>query len=156
MKRAHRNWILAAAAALIALSVVAMYPHVNPSVIHWKAKVLGPRLTYGPLASREEVWDSIVAGVRSGEWRWLRVAVDLQPALDTHPGEEMVDAITSVIDANPHGAIQWLLPAYGAELVCGEEGAGVRVAGPRRQRRKALVEKVTDTAGTAACLEVLQ
>jgi hypothetical protein len=155
MKRARRNWILAASAALIVLPVVAMYPHVNPSVIHWKAKVLGPRQTYGPLASRQEVWDAIVAGVRSGEWRWLRVAVDLQPALDTHPGEEMADAITSVIDVNANGAIQWLLPAYGAELVCGEEGAGVRVSGPRRQRRKALVEKVNDP-GAAACLEVLQ
>jgi hypothetical protein len=155
MKRPRRTWIVAAGAVLIALGVIAMYPHTNPSMIHFKTKILGPRTTYGPLASREEVWETILAGVKSGEWHWLRVAVDLRPALDTHPGEQMVDAVASVIDVNPSGAIHWLLPAYGPELVCGEEQAGARVTGPRAQRRKALVEKVEDT-GSAACLEVLR
>ena len=155
MKQPHRNRILAAGAALIALAGISMYPHTNPSMIHFKTKTLGPRVTYGPLASREEVWETILAGVKSGEWHWLRVAVDLRPALDTHPGEQMLDAVASVIDVNPSGAIHWLLPAYGPQLVCGEVEAGVRVAGPRAQRRKALVEKVEDT-GTAACLEVLR
>ena len=48
MKRAHRNWILAAAAALIALDMVAMYPHVNPSVPQTQASF--PLFTLGVVA----------------------------------------------------------------------------------------------------------
>ena len=46
LKRPHRTWIVTAGAALIALVVIAMYPHTNPSMIHLKTKILGPQVTY--------------------------------------------------------------------------------------------------------------
>jgi hypothetical protein len=132
-----------------------MFPHTNPSAIHAKARIIGSRLTYAPLASEEARWEVVLKGVRSGEAPWLSVAADLRPALDTHPGEEMLGAVSTVLDTNPEGAVQILLPHYGADVVCGQDEEGLAIDRARAKRRTLLLKGQPATPELQACLSVV-
>jgi len=156
--RKHLRVALIAACILVGLvSAVALllFPHTNPYVIHAKTLVIGPRLVYGPLAYDDAKWEVVLRGVRSGEPAWLHVAVDLKPALDTHPGEEMLGAVSTVVDTNPLGAVQILVPQYGAELVCGQGEDGLAIDQNRAERRVRLVQTVGGPQ-REGCLKILR
>jgi hypothetical protein len=106
----------AAAAALLALAAllaVVMFPHTSPWVIRWKVRIIGCALTYGPLAYDDDRSSIVLNGVRTGNSAWLSVASGLRPTLDTHPGEEMLEAVSTVFDTNPAGALHILVPNRG-------------------------------------------
>jgi len=120
--------------SLVGLLGVQTVPYANPRFLHVKAKLLGPGLTYAAVAPDDDAWDKVTSGVRRGSREWLVVAADLRPALDTHPGEEMHDAVAVAIDANPAEAVGILIGAYGAEAVCGSTADGEAIP---RQRSSA-------------------
>jgi len=151
--------------ALLATGVVAVlagtvaffiFPHTNPSVIRAKARIIGPRLTYASLVYDDARWEVALKGVRSGDAAWLSVAADLRPALDTHPGEEMLGAVSTVLETNPVGAVQILLPRYGAEVVCGQDEEGLAIDRPRAERRVLLLERQPAAPELQACLTVVR
>jgi hypothetical protein len=144
---------LARAALILAVAggvfAFACWPHTNPVIIHAKVQVLGAGATYRPLADvcglltfdcpNTDRWDEVVRGVGSGRHEWLVVAVDLHPALDTHPSEALHEAIARVFEKNPVGALTTLLPVYGAQDVCGS-GRGEPVARDTAARRLAVLD----------------
>jgi hypothetical protein len=129
------------AAILLGAAVLIAWPWTSPIIIHAKTMTLGPRLTYGSLAFDDERWEIVVAGVKSGEPKWLRVAIDLKPVLDTHPGEEMLEAVASAFEGNPRNAIRILIPVYGAPIVCGLDENGP-VSAQRAAQRLRLLESL--------------
>jgi hypothetical protein len=144
------------AAVLAAAVAFLLFPHTNPSVIHLKTKVLGPRLTYAPLAYDSARWEVVLEGVRSADVRWLEVAADLRSALDTHPGEEMLSAVSSVLELNPHDAIQLLIPSYGADLVCAQDEDGGPVSAAVAKRRVRLLEDRVASPTARQCLAAVK
>ena len=84
------------------------------------------------------------------------MAADLRPALDTHPGEEMLGAVSTVLDANPAGAVQILLPRYGAEVVCGQDEEGSAIDRSRAERRALLLKGQPASPELQACLRVVR
>ena len=133
----RRRWVGVAAGGIAVGLLVAtlLFPHTDPLVIHAKVSLIGPRLVYGPLAADDSRWEVVLTGVETGQVAWLRVAADLRPALDTHPGEQMLGAVARVLDVNPLGAIETLLPIYGPDVVCGQDEEGTPLTGPRAERR---------------------
>lgn len=117
---------------LIAIQLV---PYTGPQFLHVKSYMLGATLTYAAVAFDDEAWGTVLAGVRSGRREWLVVAADLRSALDTHPGEEMHDAVSVAIDSNPADAVSILVPAYGTDEVCGSAEFGVPVSHELAQLR---------------------
>jgi hypothetical protein len=132
------------AAALLAAAV--LWPTTHPTLIHVKALAIGSRMTYGPLASDDSRWETVLHGVASGDSSWLRVASDLEPALDTHPGEEMIGAVSQAFDKNPFGALTILLPRYGEGIVCGQEADGGAISRDKAHQRLHLLETLPLTA----------
>lgn len=117
-------------------------------IIGFKVHVLGPGVVYRSLSWDESRWEVVLAGVRSGRAEWLHVASALYPSLDTHPGEEMLGAVGSVFEANSAGALQVLLPRYGAEVVCSTDSEGAplpveRATGRLRALRELSVAEVS-------------
>jgi len=157
MRKPLRVAVIVACVLVAIVSAVAflLFPHTNPYVIHAKTLVIGPRLVYGPLAYDDAKWEVVLRGVRSAEPAWLRVAADLRPALDTHPGEEMLEAVSAVVDTNPRGALEVLVPQYGAELVCGQAEDGRAIDRSRAERRAHLVETVGGPK-REDCLKILR
>ncbi len=121
-------------ASLLLLSVVA-WPSTKPILIRLRVHVIGARLTYGPLAYDDSRWQTVLDGVASGDASWLHVAADLEPALDTHPGEDMIGAVSRAFDKNPAGALMILLPRYGAGIVCGQDQDGGVISYELARRR---------------------
>lgn len=157
MKSSPRRALVGAAGLVLlaAMAALVLHPYTNPWIIHIKTHVVGSGLTYGPLASDDAKWETVLNGVRSGDSRWLRVAADLQPALDTHPGEEMAGALVNVLDKNPTGALQVLLPGYGAEVVCGEDEGGAAIDPIHAGRRAQLLRTQPESPERRACLTVV-
>ena len=148
--------IVAALAALSLVGVVAaaaVWPSTSPTLIRAKAMVLGPRWVYRPLVADDDRWAEVLQGVRSGDLAWLHAAVALQPALDTHPGEEMLEAIVTVLDVNPSGAVSVLLPVYGVSLVCAQDEDGAPLGEARAGQRRQLLDGLRNAAdvNVAAC-----
>lgn len=112
------------AAALIGSWAFIHHAHTDPAMIRWKMRIVGPRFVCRSLAVDDTAWEFITARVRAGDPVWLHFANDFKPFLDTHPGEEMMDAVSNAIDANPKGALSILLPTYGARTVCAENWEG--------------------------------
>ena len=111
-------------AIIIVVGFVLIFPLTNPRIIYVKNHILGAGFNYRGLSYEEDRWDIVLKGVRSGERKWILLAADFKPVLDTHPGEEMLGAVSQVLDKNPQDAIRLLVPVYGAEIVCGEEEDG--------------------------------
>jgi hypothetical protein len=164
MRRARaqvRNWVkvvLVGGAVIAGVSgavFILMFPHTNPEIIHVKTRVIGSRFVYAPLAYDETRWEVVLAGVRSGAPVWLRVAADLRPALDTHPGEEMLGAVSGVLDTNPLGAVRILLPGYGPDIVCGRDEEGLTIDRSRAERRERLLHDL-GVAELGPCLEAVR
>jgi len=125
MNRERRKQLLVASclvSTLGALVVAAYWPHVSPTIIHLKVRLLGPKWVYRELVPYYERWDVVLTGVKTGNPLWLRVAADLYPALDTHPGEEMLHAVSMAVEQNPAAALSLLVPNYGVGAVCGGDG----------------------------------
>jgi hypothetical protein len=143
-----------------ALVAAIEWPFTNPWLIRAKVRLLGPTIVYAPLAYRDEQWDAVLAGVKSGDAVWLYVAVDLYPALDTHPGEEMFGAVSTVVDKNPKGAVDVLLPTYGPAIVCGEQEEGQPINHATAERRVQLLAQIAtsvkDKKALEACLMTLK
>jgi hypothetical protein len=155
--RAAVGSVVGGGAVLVACAVVAqVFPSTNPSAIRAKARIVGPRLTYAPLAHDDAKWRVVLQGVRSGDPVWLGVAAALEPALDTHPGEEMLGAVSNVLDRNPRNAIELLLPTYGPEIVCGTDTEGAALNRLDAERRISALASVPSSPGKAACLNVLR
>ena len=150
-----RVLVLSAVLALLAGTAV-MYPYTQPALIQAKARIVGAGLTYAPLAHDDGRWSIVLTGVRSGELAWLRVAAALRPALDTHPGEEMLGAVATVLDRNPSDALRLLLPSFGAEAVCGVDEEGLPLEGSRAEHRVSLLEGQPSSAERQACLAILE
>ena len=137
---------------LAGISALLMFPHTDPWVIRLKTRIIGSRLTYAPLASNDAKWEFVLKGVRSGDATWLSVASDLRPALDTHPGEEMIGAVSTVLEKNPTGALRNLLPSYGAQVVCGEDEEGSAIDRLHAERRAQLLKALPASPERQACL----
>jgi len=150
---------VALVASVAAIGLLLFWPSTNPVMIHARVRVLGPRTVYGNLTccSGDALpWDEVVRGVRSGEPRWLELAVAFKPALDTHPGEEMVTAVAAALTANPPAAVELLIPAYGADLVCAGQGSEDPVDAAGARGRLAALASVHQTSHELAlCREVL-
>ncbi len=158
MKR-FRRWALIAVGGLLSIagiSVLLLFPYTDPSVIHFKTHIIGSGLTYAPLASDDDKWELVLKGVRSGDETWLRVASDLYPALDTHPGEEMLGAVSTAFDKNPGGALRILLPSYGSQVVCREDEEGSVIDRLHAERRAKLLEGLPASPEREACLTVIR
>jgi hypothetical protein len=157
----QKSLLVAIAVAIVAVAVVGVikFPITNPWVIRAKTHVFGPKAVYRPLAYYDEAWEVVLKGVKSGSSVWLRVAVDLYPALDTHPGEEMVEAVSTVIDTNPAGAIDTLVPIYGADIVCGQRGEEQTITPAVAEGRLGILKRtettVTDKKAFETCRQVL-
>jgi hypothetical protein len=154
-----RRWALIAIGGLLSIAAISaflLFPSTNPWVIRFKTHIIGAVLTYAPLASDDDKWELVLKGVRSGDETWLQVALDLYPALDTHPGEEMLGAVATAFDKNPSGAVRILLPTYGAQVVCGEDEEGSGIDRLHAERRAQLVEGLTASPERAACLTVIR
>jgi len=160
-KRAGRwlAWFSVATIAVAALLVGAVWPITRPWVIRLKVSLLGPGLAYGPLASDDDRWATVLAGVSSGDASWLHVAVDLEPALDTHPGEEMEGAVSEALDRNPVGALTILLPQFDMHVVCGQEKDGRVLSSDRARKRllllRTLSTRVVDTHRLEGCIGII-
>jgi hypothetical protein len=103
---------------LLAVAVLLVFPWTYPPLIRVKVKMFGPAPVIRALAQDDERWDVVVQGVRSGRTGWFRAAADMYDGLDTHPGEEMFEAVAVAFDANPDDAVRILAPKFGADLVC--------------------------------------
>jgi hypothetical protein len=142
-------------ATLVGGAALLMFPHTSASAIRLKTRIIGANLVYRPLAYDEDRWEVILRGVRSGDPAWLGVAADLRVALDTHPGEEMLGAVSVAIEANPAGAIQILLPQYGPDVVCGQDEDGQPIGAGQAERRIRLLEKA-GVMNSGACLATMR
>jgi hypothetical protein len=98
---------------------------------------------------------TIAAGRGTGAPDWLIVAADLQPALDAHPAEEMKDAVAVVMDANPVGALEILLPRYGAEAVCATQQEGEPIERAKAEARLRVLERLSQTPQVEECTRAL-
>jgi hypothetical protein len=148
-----RKLLIRAAIVLLALGgiwVLFVFPHTQPWAIRWKVRIAGPRLVYESLAADDAIWEVVTNGVRSGDVEWLRVAKDLSPVLDTHPGEEMAEAVATVLRKNPAGAVGILLQDYGAEWVCGWD-----IDANQARQRIELLKGLPASAERDACLGVV-
>lgn len=136
------------------------FPLTNPWIIRAKVRLLGPGTVYWPLSYYDDSWDVVLAGVKSGSPVWLHVAAELYPALDTHPGEEMYEAVSTVIERNPVGAISILVPVYGADLVCGKgeewQSISQAIAEKRLQTLTHIESAVSNKKALEACRKVLR
>ena len=144
-------------AILIGICALLIFPHTDPWAIRWKIHIIGPGLTYGPLAADDAAWEVVLNGVRSGDSAWLSVASDLLPVLDTHPGEEMIGAVSTALDKNPSDALRILLPSYGAKIVCGQDEEGLVINRLHAERRALLLKAPPASAepNAQACLSVV-
>ena len=125
MRKMKRRYIgVGVVAALIGIWAYFHHAHTDPKMIRWKMGIIGPRAVYGTLAFDDKSWEFVTSRVKSGDPVWLHFANDFKPFLDTHPGEEMMDAVSRAIDSNPKGALSVLLPTYGAKTVCAENWEG--------------------------------
>jgi hypothetical protein len=158
VRRRRKQIIVGGLVALIAALIAALFwPSAHARTICWRVHLLGPGPVYRSLAQDEGKWSSIVEGVRGGNSVWLKVAVALRPALDTHPGEEMLEAVTGVIDRNPDGAIRLLIPAYGPDLVCalGADGGPVSAETAQTRLRRIRQDGLDRGADGLACVRSL-
>jgi hypothetical protein len=151
--------VIIAIVGVVIISAV-KFPLTNPWVIQSKVRLLGPKTVYWPLAYYDESWEVVLKGVKSGSPVWLRPASDLYPALDTHPGEEMVEAVSTVFETNPSGAINILVPVYGADVVCGQREEGETIAPVTAEERsrvlKDIESAVADKKALEACRQILK
>jgi hypothetical protein len=128
------------------LAVAAAWPSTRPSLIRCRVVIFGSQLTYGPLAYDDSRWAKVLDGVASGDPSWLHVAADLEPALDTHPGEEMIEAVSRAFDRNPVGALTILLPRYGEGIVCAHDEEGGFISPDRAHKRMNMLERLSPNA----------
>lgn len=136
---------LVAVAALAPVAFLEWLPATDPTVIERRVRWLGVRLVYANLACCGpdfRRWDAVVQGVRSGDPRWLRLAVAFMPVRDAHPAEELDAAVAAAFEADPAAAVRILVPAYTAAVVCGGEQTEERVDAFRAQARLATLETV--------------
>ncbi len=158
MKRFYK-WALFTVGGLlcfVGMSVLVLFPYTNPFVIRLKTHVIGSGLTYAPLAADDDKWEYVLKGAQSGDDTWLKVASDLRSALDTHPGEEMLGAVSTAFDKNPNGAVRILLPSYGAQIVCGDDEKGSIINHQQAQRRANLLEGLPASPEREACIGVIR
>jgi hypothetical protein len=129
----------------------------HPTLISLRISVVGPVSTYRSLAGDDERWTTVVSGVRSGEADWLRIAARLHGVLDTHPGEQMLEAVAVAFDKNPDGAIRILVPAYGPEIVCAQTSEGEPLTPSQANRRMELLRQSNSLSGeiASACARAL-
>ena len=163
MSRQRRKQLLVVSclvATVVALVVAAYWPHVSPTIIHFKVRLLGPELVYRTLVPYYERWDVVLAGVKTADPSWLRVAAELYPALDTHPGEEMLHAVSSVVERNPATALSLLQPIYGVGVVCGGDGIDdfltPAVAEKRLKALQQYAQRVEATPELSACIQAAE
>lgn len=155
-----RAWI--AIGVVIVAAVVAgaiKFPLTNPWIIRAKVRLMSPKAVYWPLSYYDESWEIVLKGVKSGSSVWLHVAADLYPALDTHPGEEMDEVVSTVIETNPADAIDILVPVYGADLVCGqqeEQPISPSLAEKRLNVLKSIESIVPNRKAFESCRQVLK
>jgi hypothetical protein len=64
--------------------------------------------------------------------------------------------VSTVLDTNPAGAVQILLPRYGAEVVCGQDEEGFPVDRPRAERRALLLKGQPAAPELQACISVVR
>jgi hypothetical protein len=136
-----------AAVTAAVLTVTAYWPHTSPRIIHLKSRLLGAGFVCGELWSHNERWQTVVAGVRAGEQRYLGTAVDCYPTLFGESAYDMIEAVSLVVERNPRGAITTLLPTYGVGIVCGAEGMNEGITPEGASRRLKILQAY---AGTAA------
>ena len=163
MSRQRRKQLLVACClvvTVVAFVVAAYWPHVSPNIIHFKVRLFGPEFVYRALVPYYGRWDVVLAGVKTGDPSWLRVAAELYPALDTHPGEEMLHAVSSVVERNPATAVSLLVPIYGVGVVCGEDGIDDFLTPAAAEKRlKGLQEyaqRVEATPELSACIQAAE
>lgn len=138
---------------IMIISGIIIYPFTNPQIIRTKVGFLGHRFVYKQLSYHDDLWDTVLNGVKSTDSIWLHVAVDLYPSLDTHPGEEMDGAVATVIDKNPKRAISILLPTYGAETVCGHKEDWEPITSIEAKKRLQLLSSIAFSANEENVLE---
>jgi hypothetical protein len=131
--------VAAGGGAALALAVASYWPSVSPSLMHAKARIFGPRFVLDTVAPCNACWTEIFAGVSSGDPSWLRIAVDLYPALDGESADTMFEAAPSALEHNPAGAISVLLPRYGPGVVCGHDGIDRDVTIQEAEKRLRIV-----------------
>lgn len=124
----NRPLAASVAAALVGIGAFLYHPHTGPALIRWKMRIVGPGFVCRTLAFDNRAWEFVTNRMRAGGADWLNLANDCKSFLDAHPGEEMMDAVSRSIDADPKGALTILLPVYGAKRVCAEtwEGEGLK------------------------------
>jgi hypothetical protein len=146
-----RSWRVPALCGAILVAAVLVYGWlpVSPRLIAVAVRAVGPRPVYRLLSDDDVRWERIVAGVETGDAAWLRAAVALYPALDTHPGEEMFAAVSTVLEIDPSGAFGTLLPRYGPEVVCGGPWGEDPMTPAKARRRLAIVRALPAEAATA-------
>jgi hypothetical protein len=120
---------------LLVVAVLLVYPWTYPPLIRVKVKMFGPAPVVRALAQDDGGWDVVVQGVRAGRSDWFRVAADMYDVLDTHPGEEMFEAVAVAFDANPDDAVRILAPKFGAELVCAAPPEWAELTGAQAKQR---------------------
>ncbi len=139
--KSKRCRFLCISAILLPIGFILIFPLTNPWVIFSKDRITGVAWVYRGLSFEDDRWEVVLRGVKSGESIWLRVAADLKPALDTHPGEEMIGAVSIALDKNPESALKLLVPVYGAQLICGEEMDGSPLTPDHAKARRLLLSQ---------------
>jgi hypothetical protein len=154
----RRRFTLLLGIGVAGLSAAALFwPWTNAWMIHTRSHIVGASLVYASLAHSDDRWAVVLRGVRSGDPAWLHVAADLSPALDTHPGEEMLAAVSVAFDANPGGALAILVPTFGANMVCGRDETGAHLASEKAKERLETLMKGNQvlSADAASCARAI-
>jgi len=142
------------AVVVFIVSQIAIHrPFESAKLIHLKATLCGPREVMYDLFTYNRHWQTVVARVEAGDPDYLRTAVELYPAIDGESAYDMVGAVAKVIHNNPQGAVEVLLPKYGAGVVCGLDGADFVATVDQASRRFAIIQEYARTAKSTPNLD---
>ena len=127
----------------------------------------GARTVLEQLYAREAQWRPLIAGVSSGEPKWLAVAAELKPATlrNLSAAQELTVAVSRALEKAPRTALGVLDGAFDTDDVCSlntiEDSLGTdyQAALAAVERRERAVARVSDPALAETrdeCLEFLK
>jgi hypothetical protein len=128
----------------------------TPEQVRERMKKEGPGAVLNGFSESGTEWEALLAGMATGDAKWLQIGVELFPATDAGTSEALILAAGEGLEKKPDNVLKIAAPAFGLESVC----SGPDVDDDRYnskelslkaiEHRKKMLKRVKDSALTEA------
>jgi hypothetical protein len=154
-----RRLIAALAGIALALGAWFVFKPMTPESARAKIQLVGAK-AFVQSNFETESWNQIMAGIASGDDRWLQVAQAIAPGTDADSAEQLAESLNKSLIANPVKTLRMF--AQGRETALVMKAACFGPVGPAELVRakdeiRAALARVTDPSlapAKATCLEL--